>query len=163
MRKSKLQECLSIITYSKTQSPWYGTCIKREKNIFICEGSPWLLAKTAISRSEITIQRCWHRLSTCLETFYTTSEAGTPADGVTSIYWRTRHWFGTTFIVTLALVMGNINENRYRYSISTLAKVSIVSILRYPSKNPHHELHTHKLVTYFNVFQLSDFEFFQNF
>ncbi len=65
------------------------------------------------------------------------------------------------------LVMGCIDENRYRYSIDTLAKLSIVSILlailRYLSKNPHHELHIHKLVTYFNVFQLADFEFFWNF
>ncbi len=37
-----------------------------------------------------------------------------------------------------AEVMGNIEENRYRYNIDTLAKVSI---LRYPSKNPHYELH----------------------
>ncbi len=55
--------------------------------------------------------------------------------------------------------MGSIDENRYRYSIDTLAKVS-VSILRYLSENPHHELHIHKLVTYFDVFQLADVEFF---
>ncbi len=36
-----------------------------------------------------------------------------------------------------------------------------VSILRYPSENNHHELHIHMLVTYFDVFQLSDFEFFR--
>ncbi len=60
--------------------------------------------------------------------------------------------------------MGSIDKNRYRYSIDTLAKVSIlVSILRFPPENPHHELHIHKLVTYFDVFQLSDIEFFQNF
>ncbi len=60
------------------------------------------------------------------------------------------------------LVMGSIKENRCRYSIDTLAKVSIlVSILRYPSENPHHELHIHKLVAYFEVFRLSDFEFFR--
>ncbi len=35
-----------------------------------------------------------------------------------------------------------------------------VSILRYSSENPHHEFHIHKLVTYFDVFRLSDFEFF---
>ncbi len=61
------------------------------------------------------------------------------------------------------LVMGSIDKNRHRYSIDTLAKVSIVSILRYPPENPHHELHIHKLVTYFDIFQLLDFEFFQNF
>ncbi len=61
------------------------------------------------------------------------------------------------------LVMGSIDKNRYQYSINTLAKVSIVSILRYLSENPHHELHIHKLVTYFNVFQLADFEFFEIF
>ncbi len=57
--------------------------------------------------------------------------------------------------------MGSIEENRYRCSIDTLVKVSIVSILGYPSKNPHHELHIHKLVKYFEVFRLSDFEFFR--
>ncbi len=36
----------------------------------------------------------------------------------------------------------------------------LVSILRYLSKNPHQELHIHKLVTYFDVFQLADFGFF---
>ncbi len=54
------------------------------------------------------------------------------------------------------LVMGSIEENKYRYSIDTLAKVSIVSILRYPSKNPHQKLHIHKLVTYFD-FRTSNF------
>ncbi len=62
------------------------------------------------------------------------------------------------------LVMGSIEESRYRYSIDTLAKVSIVLILvsipKYPSENPHHELHIHKLVTYFD-FQTSFFEFFR--
>ncbi len=61
--------------------------------------------------------------------------------------------------------MGSIEENRYRYSIDTLAKVSIisilVSILRYPSENPHHKLHIHKLGTYFDIFYHSDFEFFR--
>ncbi len=65
------------------------------------------------------------------------------------------NWFGEAFIV-----MGSIDENRYRYSIDTLAKVSI---LRYLSKNPHCEHHIHKLVTYFDVFQLADFEFFEIF
>ncbi len=59
--------------------------------------------------------------------------------------------------------MGSINENWYRYSINTFAKVAIVSILKYASKNPHQKLHIRKFVTYFDVFQLSDFEFFQNF
>ncbi len=58
------------------------------------------------------------------------------------------------------LVMGNIEENRYRYSTVTLAKVSIVSILvsilRYPSENPHYKLHIHKLVMYFD-FPTSNF------
>ncbi len=57
-------------------------------------------------------------------------------------------------------VMGSIEENRYRYGIDTLTKVSkvsiLVSILRYPFKNPHHELHIHKLVTYFD-FRTSNF------
>ncbi len=57
--------------------------------------------------------------------------------------------------------MGIIEENRYRYSIDTLAKVSIVSILRYRFENPYHELHIHKLVTYFDIFRLSDYEFFR--
>ncbi len=52
--------------------------------------------------------------------------------------------------------MGSIVENRYRYSIDTLAKVSLVSILRYPSKNPHYELYIHKLVMYFD-FQTLNF------
>ncbi len=56
----------------------------------------------------------------------------------------------------LGLVMGSIEENRYRYSIDTLAKISIVSILIYPSENPHHELPIHKLVTYFD-FRTSNF------
>ncbi len=59
-----------------------------------------------------------------------------------------------------AVVMGSIEENRYRYSVDTLAKVLIVSILvsvfRYPSENPHYELHIHKLVTYFD-FRTSNF------
>ncbi len=55
------------------------------------------------------------------------------------------------------IVIGSIEENRYRYSFDALAKVSI---LRYPSENPHHELHIYKLVTYLGVFRLSDFEFF---
>ncbi len=54
------------------------------------------------------------------------------------------------------IVMGSIEENRYGYSIDTLAKVSIVSILRYPTENPHHELHIHKSVTYFD-FHTSNF------
>ncbi len=65
------------------------------------------------------------------------------------------------------LVMGSIEENGYRYSIDTFAKVSIVSILvsilRYPSKNPHHKLHIQKFVTYFDIFQLLGIELFQNF
>ncbi len=32
----------------------------------------------------------------------------------------------------------------------------LISILRYPSENSHHELHIHKLVTYFD-FQTSNF------
>ncbi len=56
--------------------------------------------------------------------------------------------------------MGSIEENGYRYSIDTLAKVSIVPILWYPSENPHHKFHIHNLVTYFDIFQLSDFKFF---
>ncbi len=39
----------------------------------------------------------------------------------------------------------------------------LVSILRYPFENPHHELHIHKFATYFDIFQLLGFEFFQNF
>ncbi len=42
-----------------------------------------------------------------------------------------------------------------KYSIDTSAKVSI---LRYPSENPHHELHIHKLVMYFDF---QNFEFFR--
>ncbi len=60
--------------------------------------------------------------------------------------------------------MGSIDENRYRYSIDTLAKVSIVSILvsilRYLSKNPHYKLHIHKLVTYFDLRTSNFFEIF---
>ncbi len=48
------------------------------------------------------------------------------------------------------IVMGSIVENRYRYSLDTWAKVSIVLILRYPSENPHHELYIHKFVMYFD-------------
>ncbi len=67
------------------------------------------------------------------------------------------------------VMMGSIEENRYQYIIDTLANVSIVSIrvsilvsiLRYPSENPYHKLHIHKLVTYFEVFRLSDLEFFR--
>ncbi len=50
------------------------------------------------------------------------------------------------------------SDGKYRQKL-----VSIVAILRYPSKNPHHELHIHIFVTYFDVFQLSDFKFFRNF
>ncbi len=55
------------------------------------------------------------------------------------------------------IVMGSIEENRYRYRIDSLAKVSI---LRYPSENPHHELHIHKLVTYFDFRTLNLLGFF---
>ncbi len=54
--------------------------------------------------------------------------------------------------------MGSIKENRYRYSIDILVKVLT---LRYPSENHHHELHIHKLVAYFDVFRLSNYEFFR--
>ncbi len=64
-----------------------------------------------------------------------------------------------------ALVMGSIDENVYRYNIDTLAKVSIVSILRYPSKNPHHKLHIHKFIisTYFNFWTSNFFKIFRFF
>ncbi len=65
--------------------------------------------------------------------------------------------------ISSQIVMGSIEENWYRYNIDTFAKVLIVSILRYPSENPHHKLHIRKFVTYFDVFQLSDFEFFLKF
>ncbi len=65
--------------------------------------------------------------------------------------------------VLSGLVMGSIEENWYRYSIDTFAKLSLVSILRYTFENPHHKLHIRKFVTYFDIFQLSDFEFFRNF
>ncbi len=54
--------------------------------------------------------------------------------------------------------MGSIVENRFRYSIDTLAKISI---LRYLSKNPYHELYIHKLVMYFD-FRASNFLDFFN-
>ncbi len=69
-------------------------------------------------------------------------------------------WLTTFCFSGTELVMGSIDENWYRYSMI----VSIlVSILRYPSKNPHHELHIHKFVTYFHVFQLSTSNFFEIF
>ncbi len=58
----------------------------------------------------------------------------------------------------VALVMGIIIENRYQYGINTLTKVSI---LRYTSENPHHELYIHKLVMYFD-FRTSNFLDFFN-
>ncbi len=48
-----------------------------------------------------------------------------------------------TFLFIKRIVMGSIDENWYRYSIDTFAKVSI---LRYPSENPHHELHIHTVM-----------------
>ncbi len=60
-------------------------------------------------------------------------------------------------INVIDLVMGSIEENRYQYSIDTLAQVSRVSILRYPSKNPHHKL----CIQISHRFRLSDFEFFK--
>ncbi len=67
-------------------------------------------------------------------------------------------------LIFWGLVMGSIGENRYWYSTDTLATVSIVSILvalEYPSKNLHHELHIHKLVTYFD-FRTSNYLGFFN-
>ncbi len=57
------------------------------------------------------------------------------------------------------LVMGSNEENRYQYSIDTLAKVAIVSILRYSSENPHHELHIQKLVRCFDFRTLTFLRF----
>ncbi len=50
----------------------------------------------------------------------------------------------------IKLVMGSIVENRYH----------IVSIPRYPPKNPHHELYIHKLVMYFEFRMLNFLDFF---
>ncbi len=50
------------------------------------------------------------------------------------------------FFDTCHLMMGSIVEKK-------------VSILRYPSENPHHELYIYKLVMY--LFQLLDVEFFR--
>ncbi len=58
-------------------------------------------------------------------------------------------------VITSKLVMGSIKENRYWYD--TLATVSI---FRYPSKNPNHEFHIHKLVTYFDFWTSDCLGFF---
>ncbi len=71
-------------------------------------------------------------------------------------------YFGKTYYTKRLLilfineiVMGSIVKSWYRYSIDTLAKVSIVSIL-----NPHHELYIPKLVMYFDFRTLNFLDFF---
>ncbi len=65
------------------------------------------------------------------------------------------HWICVTRLVK-DCTLSNSDGKYCRKWVSIL-----VSILRYPSKNPHHELHFHKLITNFDVFRLSDFEFFR--
>ncbi len=60
--------------------------------------------------------------------------------------------FSEKYRKILRLVMGSIEENRYRYF-----GISVDSIdTQISSENPHHELHIHKLVVYFD-FRTSNF------
>ncbi len=60
---------------------------------------------------------------------------------------KTDHSFTRYACLKFQLVVGSIEENRYRHSVDTSAKVSI---LTYHSKSPYHELYMYKLVTYFD-------------